>query len=393
MLFFSVEISVSSYMFPFTLKLASLLCTLTFIFSHGLLAQDADSSPVPSRAELIREVSKMRGELQQRGFQVGYSVNQTFVAEDCAFSGVHVGGTMDPGKVLSFWWAEHAYSDARYFHLTSDQQLKLDADRYQHSHVRSDGAVILVVAGGRKIAEFRGIDSAQSKIPIDEELYREIIGFESSRQDLKTTLRGFRSPEPYDLLSVLESAEYTIHKADEALGEDVIVIEKTGVEKVWLDRARGCAILQYERWSENSSELSVQIKNSDFEKLGDSVWLPKKCDVFYYGNEGSGCSGQVAVHSTLTVDHISLDPPDMLFDLDREKVTAVVAVEKGQGSIDSSILVDLESSKGQDLKKFVESKLEPQETNSARTFLWISIAVGLLVVGCFTLFWYVRTRR
>jgi hypothetical protein len=76
------------------------------------------------------------------------------------------------------------------------------------------------------------------------------------------------------------------------------------------------------RWGPGKS-LSSVIENSDFQDLGQDVWLPRKADVQYYSGEAYAVD-KVIVNAVLTVDRLSLHSPDELFHVDLTPGTYVI---------------------------------------------------------------------
>jgi hypothetical protein len=91
------------------------------------------------------------------------------------------------------------------------------------------------------------------------------------------------------------------------------VVEKLGVERIWLDEKLGFAVTKRERnWRDSDVPMNM-IENSAFTKLGENVWLPRESQISYYPFPESTCSGQVAVTARLATRELSLTPAPSLF--------------------------------------------------------------------------------
>lgn len=148
----------------------------------------------------------------------------------------------------------------------------------------------------------------------EEELYRELIGFESARQEIGITFK-LDSSFPYDMLEVIRNADYRISSAPtKKLGKDLLVVEREGCERIFIDPALGFAIVRRERNWNAGLPLRVVIDNSNFRMLDSKLWLPTKSHIQYFGKPDSS-PGKVIIEADLSVEHISLTSPDALFQI------------------------------------------------------------------------------
>jgi len=296
------------------------------------VSEVACSQEVPLASAIHAEVSASR-KILERGFHAEYEVSQRFSRKDCGFAFVHVGGSMAGDRLLPYWRSMHATKDARYFHRsTTDKAGFGPEDRTSVS----DGENHYSVSPSVKLVSVHREGRPHETRPV-EELYMELIGFETSRWEFLPSLRGHGNPHPFDLLQVLGDRGYSVQYEESSAGNrsQVVVLEKPGVERIWLDQKRGFVITKRERKWNNSDVTMTLIENSAFVELAENVWLPQSSRIDYYAPADSPCAGDVAVTAELSILKLSLDPPESLFYPDLDGIVQVHDITHGpDGSMD-----------------------------------------------------------
>ncbi len=309
--------------------------------STGFFTTTLNAEEVISRADLIKGIQSFNAKID-RGLHVQYSanVNLAVPVEKANTEGILAIGSRKPGIAPpQLWRAEHAYlnNGTKYFHLTAgSEDMKSDNDSLARKV--ADGKLtyifykdhsVLIVLQGKALKKY-------SKVPTpDEELYKEILGFESTKHNRVHTLRGSKNPNPYDLLTVVKDKTYKISQADKTFGKNIVLLEKLNVDRIWLDASRNFSIVRRERFWGTEKTLKAVFTNSEFKKTTDGVWLPQKSVIEYYGKPGTKffTPDQVVVRTTLTIQHVSLTPPEKLFKPDLSDITYVVNMEQYESTI------------------------------------------------------------
>jgi len=106
-------------------------------------------------------------------------------------------------------------------------------------------------------------------------LFIDAIGLGSVDPNRDSWLRG-GGPAPFRLDAALGTGEYKIVESATAEGAaQYIVLERQGLDKLWLDREHGCAVVRREwRWGAGKP-LRARIQNADFREGPAGVWLPR----------------------------------------------------------------------------------------------------------------------
>ncbi|MHC4083765.1 MAG: nitrilase-related carbon-nitrogen hydrolase [Planctomycetota bacterium] len=109
------------------------------------------------------------------------------------------------------------------------------------------------------------------------------IGLGSVGQNRDSWLRG-DCPAPFRVDQALGTGQYRIAGTETIEGNRrCIVLERNGLDKLWLDEERGYAVVRREwRWGVDKP-LWVRIRNGDFRAGPAGVWLPRDVRIEYFG--------------------------------------------------------------------------------------------------------------
>jgi hypothetical protein len=133
----------------------------------------------------------------------------------------------------------------------------------------------------------------------------------------KQTAAQFTAPYPFSLIPALESGQYALSTSEtEINGIRSVLLERPGLDKIWLAPEFGYAVVQRE-WNWGVDEpLMMRYVNSDFKQVADGIWLPMTVQrqafadpVRYPDHEGQ----LHFVNSCKVVEMRANDVPDELF--------------------------------------------------------------------------------
>ena len=293
---------------------------------------------------------------------------------------------------------EHAYRDDRNFTVSTESpDGSMKPYRNQKGvfagpcfHVY-DGSMAVDV--GEVAVIYRGAALTSARRVSGDESYVEAIGLAPGRQEWQDTLpksritfRGYRSPFPWDLLEVLKDNRYRISPSPDPADRGLVFLECPAIDRLWLDPARGYAVVRRERHWDVGKPLNVRITNFRARPFGREVWLPMLVTIQYFGRPESSPDLLVA-EEILNVDLLSLDPPESLFHINLKAGTFAVDVEHEW----SGRLPPLNDAA---LKEFLNS---PQVVRAAPArWTWqraaLIAASAILLVAAITLFAWRRYR-
>lgn len=348
---------------------------------------------VVDRTDLVREIASVRSQITH-GLHIRYSVDQHFVTDSVDSWVVHVGGSTSGNELVPFWRAEHAHADGNraMYHLTTTSKSLSSEDDVQQTIKVLGGEIGYILHSENGLARvLRGasLERDRELLNPDEELYKEILGLESLRQDIGQTIRGFKNPEPYDLLTVAKDEAYVIESAGAPYGEMVVVLEKPTVDRIWLDGSRNYAIVRRERYWGSGKPLQTVFVNSDFERV-DNLWLPKSSTIDYYSHPDTRdlSPSEVVVRAVLTVQHLSLALPALIFQPNLDAIVGVMDVERDGN------LVKLQPLEGRTMGEFLDAaKLHEDVAPDLRLSHYTIILLNVGAVAAFLLYRYRRRSR
>jgi hypothetical protein len=345
---------------------------------------------VPSREKMRDVIGAMR-EVLKHGLHTHYEVNQSLDRKDCGSALVQIGGGADGSQLHPYWHGEHAMKDGKFYHRTGGSREAFTAEEMAtmfdgatyYSHMPKSRVVIL----------YREAPHPPGAMTPNELLYMELIGFESpTAREPVPSLRGVGNPHPYDLLEILSDDSYSMRYADQTLQSRIVVLEKPGVERIWLDENRGFAVTKRQRNWNNSDVPMMIIENSEFVELAGGAWLPRASEIKYYGRPDTACSGMVAVTAKLTMRELSHSPPDSLFVPNVEGAIQAVdlTLVPGKSNQYRTKHVNLNDFNGENLAEFVKitpASLGPSPNNNtvgllggSRMRRWVLLANLVLVL-------------
>ncbi|MHC4693425.1 MAG: nitrilase-related carbon-nitrogen hydrolase [Planctomycetota bacterium] len=114
-------------------------------------------------------------------------------------------------------------------------------------------------------------------------LFIDAIGLGSVGQNNDSWLRG-DCPAPFRVDKALGTGQYRIAGTETTEGNRrCIVLERKGLDKLWLDEERGYSVVRREWGWGVDKPLRVRIRNSDFRAGPDGVWLPRDVRIDYFG--------------------------------------------------------------------------------------------------------------
>jgi hypothetical protein len=157
--------------------------------------------------------------------------------------------------------------------------------------------------------------------------YLDMIGFPCDPLGKERTTAG-DSGEPYRLDALIPSGKYQLDGEEAVDGLACVILSRPGLDKLWLAKDHGWAIVRREwRWSVDGP-LKRRIDNRDFREVAPGAWLPFKATMEIYGHPTTRPDRRVGVLRA-SVDHTEADIPDSWFEPDFPKGTPVTDVETG----------------------------------------------------------------
>lgn len=260
---------------------------------------------------------KIRADREQlaTAFWVKFKVVQSDLAADFA-DYVHVAGfSHTPAKV---WFGEHAHAlGGKSFDYTSLVGARTNG---KFSAKIADGECCYhQMREAEMINVYRGsVDNFSNQLLPEEDLYREIIGMESRRQDVGTTFKGYRKTESYDIFQIAGDKAFSFEKTD----ANTYRFSKPKVQNIWVDASKGYAVVRIERFAGGVPVATIE--NSQFEFVESKLWLPRKSSITYYNT-----AGVQAAKATLQVQGLSLSPRPELFKPQLDKFAGLCDVGNG----------------------------------------------------------------
>ena len=339
-----------------------------------------------TRQEIVDAVGSAHTRIE-KGFHVRYVVNQKVKKSTSPDFMVHVGRDR--------WWGEHAYLDdgkQKFLHRTLDSKIDPESKTAIPGRFFDGEVGVLLTAESPTAQIFRGEALAATMIFLkpDEELFHELIGFESGRQDIGFTIRGFENPNPYDLREVLGDDTYVMKKPGGSFGENIILFEKKGFERIWIDANLGFSVVQRERNWEPNGPLRVTFVNSDFEKVDGEIFLPQSSLIKYYGSPKSNDEGRVSATATLKVESATLNPDKALFELPEDKLSGLLDVNKANAGLSHVRMAPIGE---EGVAAFLDAAAKERERKmrgllgSRRNRIWqIAFLIGLVGIAAYILF-------
>jgi hypothetical protein len=142
--------------------------------------------------------------------------------------------------------------------------------------------------------------------------YGDAIGFPSNVLSPTRPIAG-DIKEPYQLDQILTTGRYVLLGEETIGGEPCAVLERRGLDKLWLAMGKGYAIVRRDWcWTVNGP-LKRRITNRDFQQMRPEVWIPRQVEMEIYGHPSSNPGRRVGVLRLEVID-AEVDVPDSWFE-------------------------------------------------------------------------------
>jgi len=158
--------------------------------------------------------------------------------------------------------------------------------------------------------------------------YQDMIGFPGSPIGKDRTTAG-SSGEPYQLDKLIPSGKYVIEAEESVDGLDCVVLRRPGLDRLWLAKDRGWAIVRREwHWS-IGGPLKRRIASRDFHEIYSGAWIPFEAAMEIYGHPTTRPGQRVGVLKA-TVLNAEADVSDDWFEPHFPKGAIVEDVANGE---------------------------------------------------------------
>lgn len=142
--------------------------------------------------------------------------------------------------------------------------------------------------------------------------YLDMVGWPVEPLGKERTTRG-SAMFPYRLDEALASGAYRVASREVIDGEDCTVLERPGVDRLWLAENRGWAVAQREwSWSQGGP-LKRRIHNANFREIAPGAWLPTRCRMEIFGQPPARAGAVVGVLSAVATQ-LEANVPDDWFE-------------------------------------------------------------------------------
>jgi hypothetical protein len=131
--------------------------------------------------------------------------------------------------------------------------------------------------------------------------YQDMIGFPGEPLGKDRTTAG-RSGEPYRLDALIPSGRYTIDREETVDGVDCVVLARPSLDRLWLSKKHGWAIVRREWCWSPGSALKRQISGRNFQEVSPGVWIPLECDMAIYGHPNTRPGQRVGVLTAVVLE-------------------------------------------------------------------------------------------
>ena len=328
------------------------------------------------KIQIIRAITKQQA-LFDEGVMIKYHVDQEVLSKNDPFDSVHIGNEKIAPSFGKFWKAEHAWKGAAYFSNTTlykdskeDPNLSLRINDGKRKFLVSREADSLIVFQGNYQEQKGNI-----ALP-EEELYKEIIGMDSIRQDIGITFRGLKNPIAYCLADILNEEQLIIVNESE---NDTVILELPGLDRIWLRPSHNFAVLRRERNWGQDLPIRVIIDNANFKEIKTGVWIPMKSNITYYSNP-KAFSHEPCVKAVLSVDDWTLSLPKYIFTPDVDQGTLV-------SDFENHYLGRMPSLDKSSIDKFFSNPhlaeyLEQENRYSLFRLVLISLGIIMILIPC-----------
>ena len=219
-----------------------------------------------------------------------------------------------------------------------------------------------------------------------------------ARQAFLGKIKGYVPQRHFSILTIFQGGGYRVRQARETVGgADCWVVEDAGQDKLWLDPAKGYALVQREwNWGLNRP-LQFRYLNSDFKEVAAGLWLPltARCEAMYDPDKGPKFAGKVQARYSITALWCQANnAPEDLFRFHYAPGVFVVddtrlGDGKQIGYIAGQTPEDNEAALAQAIQEVKEKerlnnqmvKEEDRSSNRGWHIIWASVVLGLVVVA------------
>ncbi|MGC8639201.1 MAG: hypothetical protein ACP5XB_04905 [Isosphaeraceae bacterium] len=277
-----------------------------------MMAVAAEAAPNPATTQV--GLRRMQDQLKKE-ILVKYHISRKVLREDPALSEAHLPGP-GKGRPCLSWRTELARKGERTYGVTTTADRKIPNRKAPNTIVKIfDGLRGWSLTGGLPDARMlRGnMLAAHWRVLVpEEEIYLEVNGLESARQGWGITFRGGET-DTFSVADAFGKGEYSIAPAPSQVdGKKCILLERPGLDKVWIDPSRGYALLKREwNWAKGKP-LKVRITNSELREESKGLWLPYH-SLVEYCSKSDATPGLVCMTTDLVVDELSTSVPDSIF--------------------------------------------------------------------------------
>jgi hypothetical protein len=272
---------------------------------------DPEQKQPPSRAEVVEKLSRWRDAMFSE-FHVKYEVHRRIVREAGPYDYAPKGNAKKEYPLMLHWGGDHAWQGESSRDITVADPVPGDFESQAigGKFAFNGRAITTTKQQGASIAPANRSTSRGNLAP-EEEFFLEMVGFESRCQDYGVTLRGYKNPLPYDLLTVAKSPGYSMTLTP----EQQLRFEAPGVDSFTLDPAHGFSLAR-RKWTwpkGNQRAAFVEIENSDWHSVDESLWVPFSSTVRYFAVVDASQNPVLVLEDSLTVVSASTHTSENLF--------------------------------------------------------------------------------
>jgi hypothetical protein len=156
--------------------------------------------------------------------------------------------------------------------------------------------------------------------------YRDMIGLPLKPIGSRATAGD--STEPYRLDELIPSGKYAVEGEAVVEGEPCVVLARPGIDRLWIAKDRGWAIVRREWYWSAGGPLKRRFVNRDFREVAPGVWIPYVASMEIHGKAGA----KVGTLKATVLDAVA-DVPDDWFKPDFPKGTRINDRETGEVTI------------------------------------------------------------
>ena len=157
--------------------------------------------------------------------------------------------------------------------------------------------------------------------------YQDMIGFPGKPLEKDRTMAGDTS-EPYQLDQLIPSGKYAVEREESVNGLDCVVVSRPGLDRLWLAKRMGWAIVRREWCWSVGGPLKRRVIGGDFREVSPGVWIPYEATMEIYGHPATRPNQRVGLLRVAVLD-AEADVPEDWFEPHFPKGTMVLESETG----------------------------------------------------------------